>query len=148
MGNMNNPRRVALSEDWVATLIGLGIVAVIALGLIGPGPQKVTLSTAAGETATQDVLALDGWHVSATLGDDPLMLNEAADALQAGTVYAYDCTDGTVSLLADDAAGEIDVTPAEGQAALALVNHCEQDLTITYKTSTAIPWPLFGLFAR
>lgn len=48
-----------LNEDWLATFIGLGIVAVIGLGLLGPGPQRATLKPVPQEPRIQIVLKTD-----------------------------------------------------------------------------------------
>ena len=61
------PRRFRLSEDWLATIIGLVIVGVVGLGLLGPGAQKHELKAAAGEDANAYALPLAGWKISATV---------------------------------------------------------------------------------
>lgn len=133
-------KRLALSEDWQATLIGLAIVALISLGLIGPGPQTVTLKAAAGAATESSAPAANGWKMSATLDGEKVDLTGAASALAAGSVYAFICRDGAVAVeMAAAAAGEPQLT---------LTNACAGEVVVTLTRSNAIPWPLFGLFAR
>jgi hypothetical protein len=133
-------RRLTLSEDWQATLVGLAIVAVIGLGLIGPGPQTVTLTAAPGAAAEAAAPAAAGWKTSAALGGDSVPVAGAVVTLMAGSVYEFACRDGAVALetRADDA----------GQPQLALTNDCAADAVVTLKRDNAIPWPVFGLLAR
>lgn len=131
-----------LSEDWQATLIGLAIVAVIGLGLIGPGPQTVTLKAAAGAAAEASAPAAGGWKTSATLdGAKVDVAGAVSSALAAGSLYAFTCQDGALAL---EAAAE----NGAGTAQIALANECAGEAVVTLKRDNAIPWPLFGLFAR
>lgn len=134
-------KRLALSEDWQATLIGLAIVAVIGLGLIGPGPQTVTLKAAAGAAAEASAPAAGGWKASATLDGAKVDVVGAVSALAAGRVYAFTCQDGALAL-------ETAAENGAGTAQIALTNDCAGEVALTLKRDNAIPWPLFGLFAR
>ena len=78
MGETQEPRRFKLTEDWLATLIGLAIVLIIALGLLGPGAQTVTVEVAPGETVSQEVPALTGWQVPASTGAERLTIAASA----------------------------------------------------------------------
>jgi hypothetical protein len=138
--------RFKLSEDWLATLIGLGIVLVIGAGLIGPGPQSSKLSAEAGATRSVDVVATDGWHVTASLGGESISVSGAASDLDEGTQTVYACADGAITL-ADDVALPVDLeAPGDDQAQIVLVNGCDAALTLTLKTDPAIRWPVFNLF--
>lgn len=128
------------SEDWQATLIGLAIVAVIGLGLIGPGPQTVTLKAAAGAVAEASAPAAGGWKISAKLGSDTVNIGGAVPVLAAGSVYTFTCRDGAVVLET--------VTSDGKQPQLSLVNACADEVVVTLKRDNAIPWPVFGWFAR
>ena len=132
--------RLNLSEDWQATLAGLAIVAVIGLGLIGPGPQTVTLTAAPGAAAEASAPAARGWKISAALDGESIYMAGGA-ALAAGGVYEFVCRDGAVTLVVRAADGG-------GQPRLTLANECAGDVALTLKRENAIPWPLFGLLAR
>lgn len=139
-------RRPRLSEDWLATIIGLLIVAAIGLGLIGPGPQTASLKAAPGESAAVYVKTASGWKVSATLGGDSLTPNDAPTTLTR-TTYFFVCQDGQIApqplgpgLTLPD--------PPPGEAQLVFTNNCDQDAALSYKTDYVIPWPAFGLFKR
>ena len=137
-------RKFSLTEDWLATIIGLLIIVVIGRGLIGPGPQKVELSAAAGGTDQTQARAMSGWSVSVKIGDTDVAIGFAdqLDQLQADTMYQFACHNEN----------EIEVRVLqggveEGEALLTLDNDCTEEITITLKISdTAIPWPAFGLF--
>lgn len=138
---MMKSKRLTLPEDWQATLVGLAIVTVIGLGLIGPGPQTITLTAAPGAAADAAAPAAAGWKASAVLGGDSVPVDgTAAATLVAGSVYAFTCRDGAVAL---------EVRAAEvGQPLLTLVNACAAEAVVTLKRDYAIPWPVFGLLAR
>ncbi|MGQ9887603.1 MAG: hypothetical protein ACUVSX_03845 [Aggregatilineales bacterium] len=129
-----------LSEDWQATLIGLAIVAAIGLGLIGPGPQTVTLKAGNGAAAEMSALAASGWKISATLDGDKIDVAGGVSALAVGSLYAFACRDGAVALEA--------AAVGDGQPRLTLINDCAGEVVVTLKRAGAIPWPLFGWFAR
>ncbi len=129
-----------LSEDWQATLIGLAIAAAIGLGLIGPGPQTLTLKAANGATVEMSAPAASGWKTSATLDGDRVDVAGAVSALAASSVYTFACRDGAVTL--ETAAAD------DGQPRLTLANACAGEVVLTLKRDSAIPWPLFGWFAR
>ncbi len=132
-------KRLALSEDWQATLIGLALVAVIGLGLAGPGPQTVTLTAAPGAVAAGSAPAAGGWKTSATLDGQQVTVTGATAALAAGSQYQYVCRDGAVT---------VDVAAGAGAPQLTLANDCAAEVTLTLARGSAIPWPLFGVFAR
>ncbi len=132
--------KLNLAEDWQATLAGLAIVAAIGLGLVGPGPQTVTLTAAPGAAAEAFAPAAGGWKISAALDGEKLAVAGAPTVLSAGGVYEFVCRDGAPTLAAGAADG--------GQARLTLANECAGDVALTLKRENAIPWPLFGLLAR
>lgn len=131
--------KLNLAEDWQATLAGLAMVAAIGLGLVGPGPQTVTLTAAPGAAAEAFAPAAGGWKISAALDGESIYMAGGA-ALAAGGVYEFICRDGALTLAAGAADG--------GQARLTLANECAGDVALTLKRENAIPWPLFGLLAR
>lgn len=139
--------RFSLSEDWLATLIGLAIVLVISSGLLGPGPQIVTLKAKPGEIASADALAVAGWKAAATLGSDKVSAEAAPSVLESARTYGFTCAQGQIK-------GDVEVAnmvsgvPPAGKAALVLDNHCDQDAALTFTTDPAIRWPLFSLLAR
>jgi hypothetical protein len=142
--------RFRLSEDWIATIIGLAIVLVIGAGLIGLGPQSVSLKAKPGETVTANALAVDGWNVSATLGGEKVTIENAPTGLESNQVYGFICQEGAIevgTILPE--AGETSLLVWEsGRALLALKNTCDADVSVSYKTSAAIPWPVFRIFDR
>lgn len=141
MTQPDSPRRFSLTEDWLATIIGLIIVAVVALGLIGPGPQSVTLTAKPGETIKKTARPLDGWKASAALGGEKVTVTDAPKQLLDGQQYPFTCADGTISA----EAGDLTASFPSG-AHLVLTNNCDMDASITYSTSAAVRWPLFGIF--
>lgn len=140
------PRRFALSEDWLATLIGLILVAIVGLGLLGPGAQKQELKAAAGEAARIDVLPLAGWKATATVGGEKATLADAPTTLERDSVTAFACADGQISLDPEQAATIS--ARSDSKAGLLLVNNCDAEVAITWSTDPIIRWPLFNLFAR
>lgn len=130
---------IHLSEDWLATGIGLAIVLIIGTGLLGPGPQNTLLRAAPGETVSASVPAVGGWQVSATLAGESITI-ESVSPLAESTHYGYECQAGQVTLTTS--------AIAESTPIIALNNQCDGDLSITYKTTAAIPWPVFGFFGR
>lgn len=125
-----------LNEDWLATIIGLGIVAVVALGLIGPGPQNVTITAEPGETITRDVIARDNARITGRIGEDSAQI-------ESGDTFSFVCeADGIRTQSAQEGA------PASGRAVLTLDNQCDQPASITYRTDAAIRFPLFNVFGR
>lgn len=146
--NTARPAKFTLSEDWLATLIGLAIVLIIALGVIGPGPQTLRLAAGAGETASLDIPAVGGWQVSVSMAGESASLAESSANVvdvQGGAGYTFICGRGVV--LALEEANGLDGLEA-GQARLFLDNQCESEVIITYRHGYAIPWPLFNLFVR
>lgn len=134
-------RRFSLSEDWLATIIGLIIVAIVGLGLLGPGPQSVTLTAKPGETIEKTAKPRDGWKTSATIGGEKVTVADAPKQLFDGQPYPFTCADGTISA----EAGDLTASFPSG-AHLSLTNNCDADASITYTTSAAVRWPLFGIF--
>lgn len=143
MTQPNPPRRFSLSEDWLATIIGLIIVAVVASGLIGPGPQTVTLAAKPGETVEKTAKPSSGWKVSATISGEKTAVADAPKQLLDGQQYPFTCTNGTIAA----EAGDLTASFPSG-AHLALTNNCDTEVIITYSTSAAVRWPLFGIFQR
>lgn len=138
------PRRFRLSEDWLATIIGLVIVGVVGLGLLGPGAQKHELKAAAGEDANAYALPLAGWKISATVDGEKVTIADAPTTLEPESVTAFTCEDGELRL-DPELAATISARPEGGKATLLLVNQCDAPVAITYSTSALIRWPLFGL---
>jgi hypothetical protein len=125
-----------LNEDWLATIIGLAIVAVVALGLIGPGPQNVTITAEPGETTARDVIDRQNARISGRIGAESVQV--AGDA-----GFTFVCDETGIHSLPWDAAA-----PMSGNMPLTLDNQCEQPASITYRTDAAIRWPLFNVLGR
>lgn len=141
-------RKFTLSEDWQATLIGVAIVLIIGFGVLGAGPQTVRLTAAAGETQTIALLPISGWSVSAALDGATIPLADAPRNLTEGSTYLFTCANGTLTADPNPALQDVLTLPPAGRAQLLLVNDCAGEVTITYRTSAAIRWPLFNLFSR
>jgi hypothetical protein len=137
------PQPFRLSEDWLATIIGLAIVLVIGLGLLGPGPQNVSITAPPGETAEQQVLPLKTWQVSATLDGERASVENAWTGLNGGQTYLYTCRDGVIS---GEERPPIDSMADLSRALVVVTNECDQQVVISQRTNPAIPWPVFGLF--
>lgn len=136
------------SEDWLATLIGLAIVFAIGAGLLGPGLQTVNLTAAAGETKSVQLLPLSGWRVTATLDGTSTPVENSITALTAGTTVVITCREGTFTAQLAGALPSGVETPAADRAQIVLVNECAAGSAVSYRTSAAIPWPVFNLFNR
>lgn len=136
-------RRFVLSEDWLATIIGLLIVAVIGLGLLGPGPQTVTLKAQPGESAAKTAKPLDGWKASATVGGEKTTVTDAPKRLLDGQQYPFTCMNGTIAAEAGDPTASF-----PSGAHLSLTNNCDAEAVLTYTTDYAIRWPALKLFNR
>jgi hypothetical protein len=139
-----------LSEDWLATIIGLVIVAVIGLGLFGPGPLEFTLSAEPGEQTQTEGEAANGWSVSAALNGERTSIQqpEGEDFARLGaqTTYRFHCVEGIISAdppAFDSASYEVQPPPM-----VVLDNACDVPVTLSYRRPYAIRWPLFDLFAR
>ncbi|MCC6613819.1 MAG: hypothetical protein IT320_10100 [Anaerolineae bacterium] len=143
----NEPGRgFHLSEDWLATIVGLALVLVIGFGLLGPGAQSLKLSAAPGETVDGSTRVMSGWKASATLNGDALALPvNIPTRFDNQTVYTLTCANGAISASATQ-----DLTlsyPPDG-ALLALNNECDGDVVVTYTTDPILQWAPFGLFTR
>lgn len=141
--------RFTLSEDWLATLIGLAIVLVIGAGLIGPGPQSVKVSAAPGEVIAKNAKAVDDWTITATYDGDSTPISGAVQTdLTKGARYIYACGGDEVQVSeADMLDVSADVAaPDADQAQIVLVNGCNADVTLTFKIDYAIRWPIFNIF--
>lgn len=148
MTTSSPPRRFSLNEDWLATIIGLVLVAIVGLGLLGPGAQSVKLEARAGESAPAAyVLPIAGWKVSATLDGQKIAVPDAPTTLDRESVTAFVCADGQLTL-DPDLAATISARPPGGKATLLLINNCDGKVVLTYATDPLIRWPLFNLFAR
>lgn len=151
MSTANPPVRRAsftLSEDWLATLIGLAIVFIIGAGVLGPGPQSEKVSAAAGETTGTDVRALDDWKISATLDGKKVPISGAITDLGKGDRAIYVCVEGAIRISDAD---ELDVSaevsaPKKNRAQVVLVNSCDAKVVLSLTTDPAIRWPVFELF--
>lgn len=139
-------KRPGLSEDWLATLIGLGIVVVIGFGLLGPGEQDSTTTVEPGGAETIDLPAGAGWQVTADMAFVPD--TTLFTSLAAGRVYRYDCQDGFLTTAEGVPAGLTVEPPPAGMAQLWLSNACDVAFSLTYKHDSILRWPLFGVFAR
>lgn len=138
--------RVRLSEDWLATIIGLIVVLVIGVGALGPGGQEVKVASDAGATAAKPALATSGWAASATLGGEKTKVEGASSLLSAGETTVITCQDGVLTAEAAAALPEgVEAAPS-GKAQVVVVNQCDAAVEVTYKTPAAIPWPIFKLF--
>jgi hypothetical protein len=133
---------IKLNEDWLATLIGLLIVAVIGLGVLGPGPQNVTVNALPGEVDSAQVSPSAGAQVSALLGEAAVLVQDGGEGL------LFLCEAGTIRVItaAEQASRRADVPPDQGN--FALINNCDQPAQITFKTSAALRWPLLNVFNR
>ncbi len=139
-------RRFSLSEDWLATIIGLVLVGIIGLGLLGPGAQSKKLEVAPGESGTAYVLPIAGWKASATVDGSKVTIPDAPTTLGRESVTAFTCEDG--QLTPDpELAATISARPEGGNATLLVLNNCDGMVVLTYSTSPIIRWPLFNLFA-
>jgi hypothetical protein len=150
--------RFTLSEDWLATLVGLGIVLIIAAGVVGPGPQSASLRAQPGALSSALVMPIGGWQISATLAGEKLTVVNAIStstsaplslSFAAGQTYQAVCRAGQLTLegvttLTTFPAGLS--APDSGQAQVALRNECEAEVALTLRTPTALPWPVFRLF--
>ena len=148
--NTGNQRlsRFSISEDWLATGIGLAIVLIIAAGLIGPGPQTVNIRASGGETKSAQPLSIGGWQVSGTLGGQSASIERLPNRLDNGKTYIVTCAAGTPSADIADTLPDGFSAPPDGRAQLIVVNGCDEELALSYRTSAAIPWPVFNLFSR
>lgn len=148
MASTSSPRRFSLSEDWLATLIGLSIVAIVGFGLLGPGAQSRKLEADAGESAPAAyLLPISGWKASATLDGEKVAVEGAPGTLAPGSVTAFVCANGQLAADAELAA-TILARPEDSKATVLLVNNCDGKVVLTYTTDPIIRWPLFGLLAR
>lgn len=136
------PQRSKLGEDWLATIIGLALVAIIALGFIGSGPQKASLLAPAGTEKTVEARAIGGWSVSAKIGGEAISIAGLITRLEDGMTYMLACEDGTITASPATAGDSIQ----KGYAGIHLVNHCDAEVSIAYRIDSAIPWPIFGIF--
>jgi hypothetical protein len=146
MTGIRGLQHFGLSEDWVATFIGLGIVMVIGFGLLGPGGQAKTTVVEPGTTEVVELPAGDNWQVTADVELAPD--TTAFTSLTAGRVYRYDCQDGNLTT-AEGVPDALTVEPPpRGMAQLWLTNTCDAAYNLTYKHDSILRWPLFGIFAR
>ncbi|MDX2140657.1 MAG: hypothetical protein SF123_21420 [Chloroflexota bacterium] len=144
-----------LSEDWLATIIGLAIVAVVALGLLGPGPQNVTVRAEPGEFASAIVGDSFFRQVTICIGDTTTEINTQVGFLN-DVGYAFWCRGRGIQVIKQmDVRGipelqdnDIIITPQFGRLSFWIQNDCDQPASITYRTDAAIRWPLFNVFGR
>jgi hypothetical protein len=127
-----------LTEDWLATIVGLALVLIIGLGLLGPGGQTVALVAAPGATQAATLRPSSGWKVSATLNNAKIDVKDAPTSLEGGKSYVMTCQDGALSLKVEGA--------PPNQVQLFVINHCDSDVTLTYTMNPVIPWPIFKIF--
>ncbi|MCL4249293.1 MAG: hypothetical protein KJ065_14190 [Anaerolineae bacterium] len=139
-------RGFRLSEDWLATIVGLVIVAVLGFGLLGPGALSVKLSAAPGASVDGTARALSGWKASATLGSEALALPaDMPTRFENQTVYALTCANGAISA---NATQDLTLSYPPDGALLTLDNQCDGDLVVTFTTDPILRWAPFGLFTR
>ena len=137
-----------LSEDWLATIIGLVIVLIVGSGLLGPGAQNVSITAPAGEMASAAVRAISGWKVSATVGDETASVAGAPTAFGVGQNAVITCSGGQLNAeIVETPPPGVDMAP-EGRALVFVVNQCDTPVKVTYTTRALIPWPVFNLFSR
>ena len=138
--------RFKLTEDWLATIVGLVLVFVIGAGLLGPGAQNVSLGAAPGVTQAATARPLSGWKVSATLNNAKIAVTDAPTSLESGKTYVVTCEGDALSAqVADTLPNAVKAAPAD-RAQLVVVNHCDSDVALTYTISAVIPWPIFKIF--
>lgn len=137
----------SLSEDWLATIIGLLIVLIIGAGLLGPGARSISVSADAGETASTSAPLLSGWHVSATIDGEPASVTGAATAFKQGTQAVITCRSGQLETQTRDLTAE-GATMPDDYAEVVIVNECDAPVGVTYRINRAIPYPVFNLFTR
>lgn len=135
------PSRKPLSEDWIATWIGLLLVLIIGSGALGNGAQTATLNAAENETATRTLTTRGTWQVSATLNTEPLATESLPTQLSNATAYTLTCADGALTV-------ESAPAPELDGAQLSLDNTCAGALSVSYRQPRIIPWPLFNMFGR
>lgn len=145
-----------LTEDWLATSIGIVIVLLLGLGALGAGPQEVKLSAKAGTDENAEALAHDGWGVTAKLGDDEVDVANAPTTFDEGSVYVFVCENGALRYRSADELANLDgislaqaapyPKPDEGNALLVVDNRCDGKVSLTFKTKAAIRWPIFDIF--
>lgn len=143
-----------LPEDWLATIIGLVLVAVIGFGLLGLGAQKHELKAAAGADAPAVyALPLSGWTAAFTVDGAKVTVEGAPSSLEPESasgparVVAFVCNGGELRL-DPELAATVSARPPDDKATLMLLNHCDVPVTVSYSTSPIIRWPLFNLFSR
>ncbi len=135
-----------LTEDWLATIVGLVLVAIIGFGLLGPGGQSVAVSAAPSASQAATIRPLSGWTVSATLNKVKTKVEGAPTSLESGKTYVVTCQAGALSAqVADALPANVKAAPAD-KAQLVVVNGCDADVTLTYTMSAVIPWPIFKIF--
>jgi hypothetical protein len=142
------------NEDWLATVIGLSMVAVVGLGIVGPGPQTVQVTAAPGEANSRPIWEGGAPTLSAQLGDESVAIGGSAEN------WAFVCQDGGVqhvqSAVYNALVGQQNPLPGgtvtervtTTVVSVSVANDCDQDVTVTYKTNAAIRWPLMNLFGR
>lgn len=137
-----------LSEDWLATIIGLALALVIGLGALGPGQQTVTLNAEANAITAQSTLAISGWNVAATLAGKAISLASAPKSLQTGATYVITCENDALTAVqaADQALPEGVSAAAINRAQIAVVNKCAEAVRVTYTSGASVPYPLFRIF--
>lgn len=140
------PRKFKLSEDWLATGIGLAIVLIISAGLIGPGPQTVSVKAAPGETQSAQAVAARGWTISATLGDEAAAIQGAITDLGDGDAILITCRNGALTAQIAGTLPDGTHRPDGDHAMILVTNTCDAPVSVTYSQSAAIPWPVFNLF--
>jgi Tfp pilus assembly protein PilV len=135
-----------LTEDWLATIVGLVLVLIIGLGLLGPGGQSVALTAAPGANQAATIRPLSGWKVSATLNKAKIDVKDAPTSLEKGKTYVVTCQAGALSVqVADTLPQNVKAAPAD-KAQLVVVNSCDGDVALTYTMNPVIPWPIFKIF--
>lgn len=130
-----------LSEDWQATIIGLLLVVIIGLGLLGPGPHKVTMTATAGETVNTGIDALGGWSVSVKVNGETVDTSEFPDDINDNQIVVFACADGVVTAESIE-----DSTVSMDTAQLTLINNCDAEVEVKYEIKATVQWPLFRVF--
>lgn len=136
--------RFKLSQDWMATIIGLVLVAIIGAGLVGPGPHRLTITAEPGETVSAEADTLDGWTVNVETGtgdDARTVLDGVSLDMDDATDLTYICDGGELASTTPDATAS-----GDGVTLVTVANNCDQPVTVRLSIDAFIVWPLFGVF--
>ncbi len=136
-----------LSEDWIATFIGLILVLVIGMGLLGPGAQSVRVEAAAGQEVSATAPALNGWTIKVTLGGETVDVPDVSPNLEPGANMVYICREDNIiaGVMGNGTESPPVLLGKNGQ--ISIINECTEPVNVSYTIGSVIPWPVFGWFA-